>query len=402
MQLYRRSDPWTVTGVVSGGHFLSHLYILTFPPLFPLLRAEFDLTNAELGLVFSLVSLAPIFLQLPFGGLVDRVGGKRVLVLGILSTALGTAAVGFADSYATLLTFAFVAGVGQSTFHPADFALLDAISDDTTRGKSFGVHTFAGYSGFAVAPILVGGLGVRYGWRPAVIVAGAIGAVYALFAYLLLDDVHLRLLDVPGERTSERASDRSGIRLLFSRKFLLLFAFFTLITMPSAGFQAFTAVFVGTLGFGVTTGNAVLTTFLTFTALGVLAGGVLADAYEIHQVIAATIGGAAVVTWLISSGAFALGSVALFGLFAVVGALNGLALPSRDSLVTEVASASETGRSFGFVYSGASTALFVTPVLLGVLIDYTAASFAVVAIGGFYACAVIVARTIGSGVARDE
>jgi MFS family permease len=398
----RRSDPWTVTGVVSGGHFLSHLYILTFPPLFPLLRAEFELTNAELGLVFSLVSLAPIFLQLPFGGLVDRIGGKRVFVLGILSTALGTAAVGFAESYATLLAFAFVAGIGQSTFHPADFALLDAISDDTTRGKSFGVHTFAGYSGFAVAPVLVGGLGVLYGWRLAVIVAGATGVVYALFAYLLLDDVHLRLLDAPGERTSEWTSIRDGLRLLLSRELLLLFAFFTLITMPSAGFQAFTTVFVGTLGFGTATGNAVLTTFLTFTALGVLVGGVLADALEIHRVIAVTIGGAAVVTWLIASGALVLGPVALFGLFAVVGALNGLALPSRDGLVTEVASARETGRSFGFVYSGASTALFVTPVLLGALIDLTAASYAVVAIGGFYACAVIVVGALGSGVLADE
>lgn len=56
--------------------------------LFPLLRAEFVLTNAELGLVFSLVSLAPIFCNSPFGRLVDRVGEKRVLVLGTLSVDL--------------------------------------------------------------------------------------------------------------------------------------------------------------------------------------------------------------------------------------------------------------------------------------------------------------------------
>lgn len=82
--------------------------------------------------------------------------------------------------------------------------------------------------------------------------------------------------------------------------------------------------------------------------------------------------------------------------------LNGFALPSCDSLVTEVASAHKTERNFGFLYSDVSTALFVTLVLLGVLIDYTAASFPVVDIGGFCARAVIVARTIGSGVARDR
>lgn len=76
--------------------------------------------------------------------------------------------------------------------------------------------------------------------------------------------------------------------------------------------------------------------------------------------------------------------------------------PLCDSLVTEVASAHKTERNFGFLYSDISTALFVTLVLLGVLIDYTAASFPVVDIGGFCARAVIVARTIGSGVARGR
>lgn len=65
-----------MTGVVSDGHFPSKVYLLIFPSL------------------FSLVSLAPTFCSSSFGGLVNRVGEKRILVLGILSVDLSISYVG--------------------------------------------------------------------------------------------------------------------------------------------------------------------------------------------------------------------------------------------------------------------------------------------------------------------
>lgn len=45
---------------VTGGHFLSHFYILVFPPLFPMMREELALSNAELGLTVSVISLGTL------------------------------------------------------------------------------------------------------------------------------------------------------------------------------------------------------------------------------------------------------------------------------------------------------------------------------------------------------
>lgn len=388
MQRFQQTDPATVTGIVSGGHFLSHVYLLAFPPLFPMLRNEFKLSNAELGLIFSLVSLAPLFLQIPFGGLVDRIGSKRIFVFGLLSTSLGTILVGLASSYMMILVFVLLAGIGQSTFHPADYALLERVSDPATRGKIFSAHTFAGYLGFAAAPPVVGGLGVLYGWRPALLVTGTIGIVYTVFAYMGMASVHLRHLHTTNkseQQSDDEPSFREQLQALTSPELLSIFIFFTVLTMATAGIQSFTTVFVETLGYDAATGNAVLTAFLTSVALGVVVGGFLTDTYTTHSVIIVTIGGAAFGMWIIVSGLFPVHVITLFTLFTVVGILNGLALPSRDSLVTESTAAEETGQSFGFVYTGVSFALVVTPFVLGVVIDIAGALLAFAFIGGFYA-----------------
>ena len=178
-----------VTGV-SLGHFLSHFYILVYPPLFPFFVDRFGLTNAELGLVMSVGTLGPLFLQILVGQAVDSVGGKWTLVAGVAVTAGGTALVSTADSYLALLSFAGIAGLGQAVFHPADYALLEAASTPETRGRTFSVHTFSGYAGFAAAPAAVGLLAGEYGWRIAIAVYGIVGLLYALFLAANLPPEH--------------------------------------------------------------------------------------------------------------------------------------------------------------------------------------------------------------------
>jgi len=187
---YSRDSRPFVVGVVSVAHFLSHFYFLVFPPLFPLFSREFGVNNTQLGLLFSLLFLMPSVLQVPVGELVDRFGAKPLFVLGIAVTSLGTMATTLATSYLALLGFVLLAGVGQSAFHPADFALLETVTDPTSRGKSFGAHTFAGYLGFAAGPLVAGLLGVRYGWRAALGGLGVIGLCYAVAVFVALPTVH--------------------------------------------------------------------------------------------------------------------------------------------------------------------------------------------------------------------
>lgn len=399
---YRRGSPRFVIGTVSAAHFVSHFYFLVFPPLFPLFKAEFGLNNTQVGLLFSLVFLMPSILQLPVGDLVDRVGAKPIFVAGIAVTALGTMATTLATSYVTLLAFAVIAGIGQSTFHPADFALLETVTDQTNRGKGFGTHTFAGFLGFAAGPLVAGGLGLRYGWRPALLGLGAVGVLYAVAVHLSLEPVHRgRSPDQSDE--GDDGGLISNWTLLADPRILATFLFFVLLTVSTTGIQSFTVVFLTEVfGLDGTVANTTLTANLTATAFGVLAGGVLADRFSIYGIIVGTLTTAAILTVAIAVGVVPHGLAVTLVVFTVLGLFHGLALPSRDSLVSEFSTSDSTGKSFGFAYTGVTIGAFVAPVMLGFVSDTAGDVVMFSLIGLFYAAAVVTALVIYAGFVRPR
>lgn len=377
-------------GIVSGGHFLSHLYILAYPPLFPLLIDDFGLNNTQLGLIMSVVALSTFVFQTPVGELVDRIGAKRVFVAGLAFTAGGTALVGAATSYSVLLLFALIAGIGQSAFHPADYTLLDAVTEGKQEGKSFGVHTFAGYAGFAAAPAVVGGIGVLYGWQTALFAVGGFGLVYAAIAQVVMTPVHRRRM-AEIDREDDGGGFLENLSALAKPAILGMFAFFVAITMANKGIQTFTTVFVVTdLSLTDVVGNTALTAYFSLAAVGVLVGGVLADRFNVRGVIVGTLTLAALFTWVTTLPIAAVGTVVI-GLFSAIGFCYGMALPARDRLINAFSTAETTGKSFGFVYTGLPLGGFIAPALLGAIIDFAGfARIAFLLVGAFYIGAALI------------
>jgi MFS family permease len=223
--------PRAVVGSVSGGHFLSHAYFLSFPPLFPLLFAQFDVTYAQLGLLVSSLYAMMFVFQIPFGWVVDKGFAKLVLVGGLLVTAGGIVGASLATSYPMLLGFALLSGVGQATYHPADMALIDSVSSEDRVGRNFSLHAFAGYAGSGFAPVVVGGLGLRFGWRTALVMVGAVGILYAVVLHLGMDNVYANDL-AARETSADSDGDGDGsvvvelLRPLTQLSILALFLFF--------------------------------------------------------------------------------------------------------------------------------------------------------------------------------
>ncbi len=395
-----RDSRYFVVGTVSVAHFLSHFYFLVFPPLFPLFRAEFGVNNTQLGLLFSLLFLMPSVLQVPIGDLVDRVGAKRIFVIGIAVTGAGTSATALADSYLALLGFVVLAGVGQSTFHPANFALLETVSDASNRGKGFGAHTFAGFLGFAAGPIVAGGLGVEFGWRPALAALGLVGLGYAALVWATLAPIHR------GRSAAAAATDddeTSNWAQLADPRVLLTVVFFVLLTIAGTATQSFTVVFLtDVVGLGVAIANTTLTANLTAAAIGVLAGGVLADRFNIYRTIALTLTAAGAFALLIAAGLVP-GIVAAIGfVFVLLGLVHGLALPSRDSLVSEFSSADSAGKSYGLAYTGVTVGAFIAPVMFGFVSDTAGNRVMFALIGVFYLAAVLTVLVVYARFVRGE
>ncbi|MFB6068558.1 MAG: MFS transporter [Halobacterium sp.] len=386
---------WRYTvGAVTGGHFLSHFYLLAFPPLFPTLRIEFGLSNTALGVLVSLISLG-LLLQLPVGELVDRVGAKRVFVGGVALTAAGVGIAGFATTYYGLVAGAVVSGVGQSAFHPADYALLDAVTTAENEGKSFGVHTFGAYVGFAVAPLVVGGIALRADWRVALVAVGGGGLLYAALAALTLDTPYRRQLD-DATTGGDGGTLRETLATLWNPSVVLLLAFFVALTMAGKGIQTFTAVFVGAVyHLPTSVGNLTLTGFFAGASLGILTGGVVADRVDPRRVIVATLGTSGVAVLVLTLGPVPPYAPVSVGGFAAVGFVVGLAYPSRDRLVSRYTPAGSTGKGFGLIFTGAAVGGFVSPALLGAVTDATSVAVAFVLVGGFFLGAGALAFALG-------
>lgn len=404
----RRKDTVAVVSAVSGAHFLSHVYLLAYPPLFPILAREFGVSTTRLGLLVTAIYLPQLLLQLPLGDVVDRIGAKRVLLAGLSLTSLSIVLSGMATSYWLLLAFATVSGIGQSVFHPADYALLDAATDVDTEGTAFSAHTFGGFAGFAAAPAIVGGIGIAYSWQLALVVVGSVGIAYALALALTMNPIHTQRVRA-GDSDSDRDDGagivqrmRDTVRELIAfatqRRLLAVFVFYLLSMMAIVGIQSFTTVLaVESYGVSESTANALLTALLVSMALGVILGGPVADRLPYRRVIVGSFVLAGVIVW-IAAGSPADGGVLVPAVaLTLAGLLIGVALPARDKFANALADPDATGKSFGFYFTGLSLGAVVSPALLGLVIDQWSAVVAFAIVGGLLIVAVpVVIRTSGA------
>ena len=74
----------TVVSLISAGHCYSHLTSVAVAPLFPALREAFDVSYVALGALMTVFSVATSVAQIPVGLLVDRYGGRLILVIGLV------------------------------------------------------------------------------------------------------------------------------------------------------------------------------------------------------------------------------------------------------------------------------------------------------------------------------
>ncbi len=357
--------------LVSSGHFLTHFYVLALPPLFPLLKGELGVSYAALGAAITAYNVASGLAQTPAGFLVDRVGAARVLAVGLALEAAAIAALGLSASYAALLALLFVAGLGSSVVHPADYAILSGRVDRRRLGRAFSLHTFSGYLGFAVAPGAMVALAAVTDWRAGLVIAGGVGLALALavFANRRALDAH----EAPAEAAAEDAPVQPAAParrlVLLGGPVLLFFLFYVASAMGSNGIQTFSvAALTALYDAPLAAASATLTAFLVGNAIGILAGGLAADRTRRHGALA--VGGTVLAAAFVGAVAvFRLPLWAVTGALALAGLCQGLTRPSRDMMVRAITPPGATGKVFGFVSTGLNLGGALAPVMFGFAVD---------------------------------
>ena len=352
-------------GLVGLAHASSHFFHLVLPPLFPILKQEFDVSYAQLGLLPGLFFAASGVMQIISGFLVDQFGARRVLLAGLLLC-------GLVSEFWMLIPLAVVGGIGNSVFHPADLAILTDKISRPRLGRAYGIHALSGNIGWAAAPVFIMTVVQFSDWRTALVLAGCVG--FAVLLVLLLFGTEL--VESARHAVSTRRPEVTAggnVRMLLSPTVVSCFLYFTFLSTALIGIQTFgVTAMVQIYSVPLTLATTGLTLFLVASGVGVVCGGFAADWTDRHDVITMlgmTVG--AIIFFVIGSSSIS--STMLIPALIIAGFVAGTTTPSRDMLVRKVTPEGASGRVFGFVYSGLDLGSCMIPLILGWVLDYGSA-----------------------------
>jgi MFS family permease len=361
-----------ILGVVSAGHFLSHFYLLTLPPLFFILKSEFGVSYAALGAILTVSFAISGVAQVPMGFLVDRIGARIVLTTGLVVMAVCIGLMGLAATYWQVLILFTIAGIGHSVFHPADYAILNASIEPSRIGRAFSIHTFCGHLGSALAPATVIFVATAWNWRAALVIAGAMGllatAVLASQWNSLRDDV-VSTKNTEAETPASGPRPKDGMALLLSRPILLFFLFFLMTSMSASGVHAFLVVALIELhDMPLALASSTLTGYLIASAAGILLGGIVADRTTRHDLQAALAFGVSALM-ILAVATVSLHLALMVAVLAFAGLMQGVVRPARDMMVRAASPKGSVGKVFGFVSAGMAAGSAISPMMFGFVMD---------------------------------
>jgi len=349
---------------VSAAHFVSHYYILLLPPLFEFVRADYGVSYTELGFALLAHGAVSAVLQTPAGFVVDRFGARSLLIAALILGAVAYAIAGLVHSFWVMVAMFGVAGVANSIYHPADYALLSHHVRPERVAKAFSIHTFAGMLGSAVAPGTLILMQSVWGWRVAFVGAATQGLFVA--AWLLLQGEESPNMEAPPPENRAHV----GWQLLTSPTILVNLVFFLLLALTNAGLQNYSVVALTALyGTSPAAANAALTGFLALTAAGVLLGGYVASRTSRYGLVTATMLVATAAAAALVAG-IDLHNLLLIAAMSAAGLFIGVGMPARDMIVRAVTPPGAFGKVFGFVSTGFNIGGMISPVVFGLAMDH--------------------------------
>jgi len=350
---------------IAFSHLLNDTVQALIPALYPLVKASYRLSYAQIGLITLTFQTTASILQPVVGHLTDKHPRPFALVGGMGSTLTGLILLSQASSFALLLVAVALVGIGSSIFHP-EASRMAYLASGGKRSLAQSVFQLGGNTGSALGPLLAALIVVPLG-------QATVGwfVVLPLIAMVVLWRVgrwYLRMLAVQARKASNSAPRRSA---LSARQVMLIVATLLLLIFSKQFYVAsmtsyYTFYLIGRFDLEVQQAQLMLFLFLLAAAIGTLVGGFLGDRIGYRNIVWASILGAAPFTLalphanLFWTGVLAfLAGLVLASAFSAILVYAQLLIPGRVGLVS--------GLFFGFAFGMAG----LGSALLGRLADAT-------------------------------
>lgn len=322
---------------------------------------DLGITRAELGFVIGADTLIAAVLSPLIGRGVDRLGGKRALMVLFFAAATGWVLYGLAPVYGLLFAGALLTGIADGSCNPSTNRLIVETLPVGGRGFVTGIKQSGVQAGVFLGGVTLPSMAVAFGWRPTLFIVATLPIALVVAVSVLIDAP-------PPKHSAASHAERKGplpasIRWLAGYGFLFGFAGAVALLVPLYVEEA--------LGLDARIGG------LVAAAIGLVAvGGRIwwARIAEKHDRFIEPLWAMTPLA-VAAGGAFLLAESAAVWLVWVGAALTGLSTSSWNGVgmlaTMNEAGAATTGKASGVVVSGFLLGLGLGPPVYGALVDAT-------------------------------
>lgn len=210
-----RTFAWIVFALTFGLLISDYMSRQVLNAVFPVLKAEWGLSDTQLGSLNSIVALLVGLLTFPLSVLADRWGRVRSIVLMAGLWSLATAACAVAETYGQMFAARFFVGVGEAAYGSVGIALILSVFPPHLRSSLTGAFMAGGAVGSVLGMALGGVVSAHFGWRWAFGAMALFGMALVILYALIVTEKRL----AAGSTTPQQArttNGRAGFRSLRS------------------------------------------------------------------------------------------------------------------------------------------------------------------------------------------
>ncbi len=271
-----------VIGACALAHLINDLIQAVLPAIYPMLKLNYGLSFAQIGLITLTFQLTASLLQPWVGYHTDRHPKPWLLPAGSLCTLVGILMLAFVGSFPAILLASALVGIGSSTFHP-EASRIARLASGGRYGLAQSTFQVGGNAGTAFGPLLAAAIIIPYGQGNV-----AWFGLFAAFAIVVLYGLsrwyrhHLTLFKL--KQGGVATHGLSAGRVKFALLILALLVFSKYFYMASFT-SYFTFFLIEKFDLSVASSQLYLFLFLGAVAAGTFFGGPIGDRIGRKQVI---------------------------------------------------------------------------------------------------------------------
>ncbi|WP_286751342.1 MFS transporter [Pseudomonas sp. UBA2522] len=263
-----------IIGFCALAHLINDLIQSVLPAIYPMLKANYDLSFAQIGMITLTFQITASLLQPWVGFFTDRRPTPNLLPMGTVCTLIGIVLLAFVGSFPMILLASALVGIGSSTFHP-ETSRIARLASGGRFGLAQSTFQVGGNTGSALGPLLAAAIVIPFGQTH--VAWFGVAALFFLAVTLMLRRWYIEHLSQGKARKAVQATHGiSRARVVAALVVLGLLVFSKYFYMASFT-SYFTFYLIEKFGVSVASSQLHLFLFLGAVAAGTFFGGPIGD-----------------------------------------------------------------------------------------------------------------------------